>query len=162
MRTAYRCHEHRGGIAKCSYCQNTLHYEKILDNAIKRINGDDSFKYDRMKRRLESYVYECQKDFDWYLRDRDLKARRLFMANALYNTHGILHSARCFKKENTCYSDFPRLPNEELEVAFSETPSTWSTFNGLQVSKWIFEPIHLRKLEDCYTNIHNTLLTSLF
>ena len=58
--------------------------------------------------------------------------------------------------------DYPRLPNKSTEVVFSKEPTTWATFNGLQVSKWIFEPIHMRNLEDSYTNIHNPILTALF
>lgn len=162
MRQSDGCYEHKGHIADCPNCQKEIMYEDTLENALQGVTRSTNIRYDRYKRRLDNLVFEMQKDRFWFCRSPENQAKRLFLANAITNSHSVYHSKRCFKKGNRCYSDFPIEPVEKSRITYSETSSSWCDFDGRQRQKYLFQVETRRKLEDCYTNTHNRVLTNLF
>lgn len=165
MRNNRKCIEHRGHIATCRNCNSLCFINQVLETSLNAMEQSPpgTFVYpDAPKRRLESLVFEMQRDFDWVDGPPRKKARRLFATNALSNQHRVGHSPRCFKKGPTCYARLPAEPLERRTVNFANASSTWASWDGERKEKRIFEVDLERKIEDVYTNVHNPILMMLF
>ena len=162
MRHNDTCYSHNGHIADCPNCKKEIRFEELMDHSLKCVSSSQLMRYDRSKRRLENHVFELQKDRLWYMNAPKERAKRIFYSNVLSNTHTVHHTKRCFKKSGRCYTDFPIEPCDRTRITFAETGSLWSDFDGKTRTKYLFEVTLKQKLEDCYTNTHNRLLTSAF
>ena len=164
MRHASLCRTHAGHFGTCSNesCGNEFKFDAFMEDSINRAMSSENYRYDQKKRRLETYNYAMQQDRFWYDKEEKEQARRLFLSNAMYNSHSVTHTKRCFKRAKICYAGFPAEPVPKTQIRFAETPVVWTDFDGRKEYKYIFEVKPERGLEDCYTNAHNRLLTSLF
>ena len=162
MRHNDTCYLHDGHIADCPNCKKEIKFEEVMDHSLKCVSESQRIRYDRSKRRLESQVFELQKDKSWSSASSKDRAKRLFLSNVLSNTHTIHHTKRCFKKSGRCYTDFPIEPCDRTRITFAETASPWCDFNGNKTTRYLFEITLKRRLEDCFTNTHNRMLTSAF
>ena len=163
MRGNDTCRVHLGHIGTCPKCGHKFKYEDMLTRSLQSVSGSDRYKYDHQRRHLEAHLYELQKDFWWNKRSGVRRAKRRFYVDVMCNNHSVTHDPRCFKKARLCYSYFPVEPQDQFEIQFSEEKDTvWADYLGRKMHGRIFEGRHERKLEDCYGNTNNPVLTSLF
>ena len=164
MRHKRKCFDHLGHIATCPKCSKKFGLHEIVANSLNFVDPLNEFKYafpDHTKR-LDSLVYEMEKDFNWWAGPPQKKARRLFVSNVHSNLHYVTHSTRCFKKESSCYASLPRNPSLKMGITFSRDKSIWVDWHGRQHEKHIFDTELLRPIEDAYTNTHNAELSRLY
>ena len=166
MRNKKFCFELQGRIAMCQRCDKVFTNDEIISNALTVHLGKGKllFEYPEYKadvKYLDWYVYECQKDFDWYKKSDYEKALRYFACNVQSNAHFVNHATRCFKKGEECFGNLPDGPYEYTEILFNSELDDWYDWKGLREKRSMFSVRPKRNIEDCFGNTHSQLLTPI-
>jgi Helitron helicase-like domain at N-terminus len=164
MRHKQLCHLHNGHIATCEKCDKMFSINEIISNALNVHLGNSNCTFifpDQSIKRLDKYVYEQQKDFEWMIKDEYDQAVRYFACNALVNVHLTTHAARCFKKGSECFANLPDSSSESIEIQYNEDYDVWSDWCGNKEKRYMFRLRPKRFMEDAFINTHNPILTTL-
>ena len=165
MRHKKKWREHAGKVATCGICESIFTIQSITSAALNYhcTTRKGSLQYPDHNHRLESFVYEEMKDFNWYQATSASKARRYFMASTLFNIHRVEHTTRCFKGgKSECYADLPEDSSEKSFLQFCEEPDWWTNYLGVGENRYMFKYVHARRIEDSFMNNHQPLLTKVF
>ena len=165
MRRASKCHEHDGHIATCKNCNQEFTIQDVMQSTLNQVFSPRKKKFqcpDSKSRRLDTSVFEMQKDMNWPHAKDDRKEERLFAANVLANTHRAKHTTRCFKKGCICHANLPADTCEKQKLEFCSCSTEWVDWQGKITRRRIFEFEKPRDIQDVCTNAHNPLLTMLF
>ena len=166
MRNKKYCFELQGQIATCQRCDKIFSNDEVITNALNVHlgKGNSLFGYPESKtdvKRLDWYVYECQKDFEWYKKSDYEKALRYFACNVQSNAHFVNHATRCFKKGLECFANLPDSPCEFTEILFNDEFDDWYDWKGMNKRRSMFSIRPKRNIEDCFGNTHSPFLTSI-
>ena len=164
MRHKQLCHVYNGLIANCPKCEVEFRINDIVATAMNCHLGKGSalYGFPDSKKRLDTFVYEQQKNRDW---DQDSEyscAVRYFAANALVNVHLPCHATRCFKKGAECYANLPDAVSEKTRLLFEETHDVWTDCFANREDRYMFRLYPERTIADIFMNSHSPVLTQLF
>jgi hypothetical protein len=167
LRHKHHCcnREIQGILAVCRKCGKSFANRDIISDALTNCIGKRITLYqfpEGSVKRLDQYVYELQKDFDWISKSNLETAERNFASNVLTNSHLETHARRCFKKNNECFAKLPEEPCEKTMFLYNVQTDQWSDWLGAKEERCMFCFRSKRKIAYAYTNTHNPLLCSAF
>jgi hypothetical protein len=162
MRHHKRCIGHNGKIATCPnpQCSHVYHLNDIMTNVLQH-HLDPRIEYSSKDRLLDKYVYEFQKDQQWYKNSSQKEIDlRYFAANAKVNLHNVTHANRCFKGgKKECYANLPEQSFSRTLLDFETVPDDWCDALGNETKRYMFRIYPQRGSEDAFVNSHNRELT---
>ena len=164
MRHKQLCHEHNGHIATCPKCSHEFRVNDIVTTALNCHLGKGSHLYGfpDSRKRLDTYVYELQKNRHWTRESPYVQGVRYFSANALVNVHLPCHASRCFKKGPECYANLPDSPMDKVAITFEDNADLWTDCLGNKSKRYMFRMYPKRSIADAFMNSHNKVLTQIF
>ena len=148
-------------MATCTFCKKTFSMDNIVTANLKRRLGSKYIYAKNKTNRLDAFVYEEMKDFDFLSKSKNDRFRRAFAVNALTNVHLCTHPKRCFKKSSECYANLPSLPFETSKIIYNEQPNVYSNYLGEKENRYMFKIVPHRNIEDVFMNTYNPHISDL-
>ena len=157
MRSKKHAKELRGQLGHCEKCKVSFYMNGVIQTALNAGSPTSSQQivYKGPHRQLEQRVYNHEMDFEWYKEGNEVaRCHRYFDISALTNSHSVVHTTRCFKRQPSCYADLPAFPIPETTLLYVNEPVRWSDWKGNIEPRYMFKVQLKRKMEDIYTNTH--------